>query len=118
MPAISTTQIEPDIVVVSIAGRLALGRECQQVEWAVDKLIDESMKKVVFDLSELNYMDSTGLGIIVMCRGKLETAGGELRVASMQPRILELMKMTHLNQIMQLYPTVADAADNFNISPR
>ena len=116
MPAISTTEIEPDIVVVSIGGRLALGRECQQVEWAVDKLIDERRKKVVFDLSELNYLDSTGLGIIVMCRGKLETAGGQLRVASPQPRILELMKMTRLDQIMTFYPTVADAADNFDIA--
>jgi anti-sigma B factor antagonist len=116
MPSISTTQLEPDIVVVSIGGRLALGRECQQVEWAVDKLIDESKKKVVFDLSELNYVDSTGLGIIVMCRGKMETAGGELRVASPQPRILELMKITHLDQIMHFYPTVAEAADNFDIA--
>jgi anti-sigma B factor antagonist len=116
MPAISTTQIEPDIVVMSISGRIALGRECQQVEWAVERLIEESRKKLVFDLSELNYVDSTGIGIIVMCRGKMKTAGGELRLASLQPRILELMKMTHLDQIMQFYPTVADAADNFDIS--
>jgi anti-sigma B factor antagonist len=116
MPDIRTTQIEPDIVVMHISGRIALGRECQHVEWAVEELIKASKKKVVFDLSDLAYADSTGIGILVMCRGKMKKAGGELRLASLQPRILELMKMTHLDQIMHFYPTAADAAENFDIS--
>jgi anti-sigma B factor antagonist len=116
MPQIRTTQIEPDIVVLQISGRIALGRECQQVEWAVEALINDSKKKAVFDLSELGYVDSTGIGIIVMCSGKMRAAGGELRLASLQPRILELMKMTHLDQVFHFYPTVPDAVENFDIS--
>ena len=116
MPELRTSQIEPDIVVVHIGGRITLGRECQQVEWAVETLISERKKKVVFDLSDLGYIDSTGIGIIVMCRGKMEAAGGELRLASLQPRILELMKMTHLDQIMQFYQTAAAAAANFDLA--
>jgi anti-sigma B factor antagonist len=83
---------------------------------AVEGLINENKKKVVFDLSGLNYLDSTGIGIIVMCSGKLKEAGGELRIASLQPRIAELMRITKLDQIMHFYPAAADAAEHFEIS--
>ena len=116
MPLIQTTQIEPDIVVVQITGRITLGRECQEVEWAVENLLNENRKKVVFDLKKLDYLDSTGIGIIVMCSGKIKAAGGELRLASLQPRIAELMKMTRIDQIIRFYPATADAVQNFEIA--
>ena len=117
MPQIQRKRIEPDIVLLEISGRITLGRECQDVEWAVEGLIRDSQKKVVFDLSELNYVDSSGIGIIVMCCGKMRAAGGEVRLASLQPRVAEVMKITKLDQIMHFYPTAAAAAENFDISP-
>ena len=117
MPQIQRKRIEPDIVLLEISGRITLGRECQDVEWAVEGLIRDSEKKVVFDLSDLHYVDSAGIGIIVMCCGKMRAAGGEVRLASLQPRIVEVMKITKLDQIMHFYPTAAAAAENFDISP-
>ena len=113
MPQIHRSQIEPDIVLMRISGRITLGRECQAVEWAVDDLIRDNTKKLVFDLSELEYVDSTGIGIIVTCSGKLAAAGGELRLACLHPRVAELMRITKLLQIMPIYPSVAAATDNF-----
>ena len=110
---IQQTPIERDIVLVQITGRLSLGRDCEDVEWAVDELIRENRKKVVFDLSELNYIDSMGVGILVMCSGKMTRAGGELRMASLQPRIAELMKITKLDQIFRFYPTATVAIEGF-----
>ena len=113
MPQIQKTHIEPDIVVLEIAGRITLGRECQLVEWAVDELIKSGQKKVVFDLTGLDYCDSTGIGIIVMCAGKMGAAGGQLKLASLQPRIAELMRVTKLHLIMTFYPSAAAAAESF-----
>jgi anti-sigma B factor antagonist len=110
---IDQTPVEPDIVLVQITGRLSLGRECEDLEWAVDELIRGNRRKVVFDLSALNYVDSMGVGILVMCSGKLKRAGGELRMASLQPRIAELMKITRLDQILCFYPTTAVAMEDF-----
>jgi anti-sigma B factor antagonist len=109
--------IESDIVLVKLFGRISLGRDCQDVEWAVDELIRDSRKKVVFDLTELDYLDSMGIGIIVMCCGRMKEAGGELRLASLQPRIADLMKMTRLDQIFRFYPTAAAAIEDFEIAP-
>jgi anti-anti-sigma factor len=113
---IERTQIEPDIVVLQISGRLTLGRECQYVEWAIDELVRDGRKKVVFDLSGLTYIDSAGVGIIVMCCGKMQAAGGELRLADLQPKVVEVMKVTKLDRIYTFYPTAAGAAENFDIS--
>ena len=81
---------------------------CSGVE---DDLIRDRRVKVVFDLSKVDYVDSTGIGILVMCWGRTKRAGGELRLASLQPRITELMQMTRLDQILLFYPTVASAID-------
>ena len=114
---IQQTPIDRDIMLIQVTGRLSLGRDCEDMEWAVDALIRENRKKVVLDLSELNYVDSMGVGILVMCSGKMTRAGGELRMASLQPRIAELMKITKLDQIFLLYPTAAAAIAQFEITP-
>ena len=113
MPTIEQKHIEPDVIVLEISGRITLGRECQAVEWAIDDLIRNSKKKVVFDLTGLEYVGSTGIGIIVTCSGKMSAAGGELKLASLMPRVAELMRITKLNQILSFYPTAAAAAESF-----
>ena len=81
MPEIQTKHLQPDIVVLEKTGRIPIGRECKQLEWAVDSLVREKRKKIIFDLTGLTHIDSTGIGIIVMSAGQMKEAGGELRVA-------------------------------------
>jgi anti-sigma B factor antagonist len=99
-------------VVLSMTGRITLGRDAQQVEWDVKKLLDADEKKIIFDLAGVEHIDSTGVGIIVMCTGKLKSAGGELRLAGTRPQIEKIFKLTSLDHILQLYSDVAAA--NFN----
>ena len=113
MLEIQTKQVPPDIVVLEIAGRITLGRESKQLEWAVESLVGEGRKKVIFDLSGVTGVDSTGIGIIVMSSGKLKKAGGELRVAAATAHVQEVMKMTNLDQIVALHATTAAATAGF-----
>jgi anti-sigma B factor antagonist len=113
MLEIQTKQVPPDIVVLEIAGRITLGRESKQLEWAVESLVGEGRKKVIFDLSGVTSVDSTGIGIIVMSSGKLKKAGGELRVAAASPHVQEVMKMTNVDQIVGLHATTAAATAGF-----
>jgi len=113
MLEIRTKQLAPDIVVLEIAGRITLGRESKQLEWAVESLVGEGRKKVIFDIAGVTNVDSTGIGIIVMSSGKLKKAGGELRVAGASAHVGEVMKMTNVDQIVVLHPTTAAAAAGF-----
>ncbi len=113
MLEIQTKQLAPDIVVLEITGRITLGRESKQLEWAVENLVGEGRKKVILDIAGVTNVDSTGIGIIVMSSGKLKKAGGELRVAGASPHVGEVMKMTNVDQIVVLHPTTAAAAAGF-----
>jgi anti-sigma B factor antagonist len=117
VPDITKRLVEPDVTVVEVSGRIALGRECQVVEWTVEELLRSNRKKMVFDLSRLDYVDSTGLGILVMCVGKVDAAGGELRLASLQPRVENLMRISKLHRIMTFYPDVTTALEGFAAQP-
>src|SRR5271166_7190952 len=110
---IQTKHLQPDIVVLEIAGRITLGRESKQLEWAVETLVGEGRKKVIFDIAGVTNVDSTGIGIIVMSSGKLKKAGGELRVAGATAHVHDVLKMTNVDQIVILHPTTAAAAAGF-----
>jgi anti-anti-sigma factor len=101
--------IEPDTVVVEIVGRIVAGPECQQIEWLISDLLSQDERKIIFDISGVSHIDSTGVGIIVMCFGKMKKAGGDLRVAGARGIVEEVLKMTKVDRIISLYPTPAAA---------
>jgi len=113
MLKIEKKDLQPDIVVLEIAGRITLGTDSKQLEWALESLIAEGRRKVIFDMSNVTYVDSTGIGIIVMSAGRMKTAGGELRVAGAIAHVEDVLKMTNVNQIVVLHPTTVAAASNF-----
>ena len=80
---IQTTRVEPDIVVVHLSGSITSGPESQAVvEPLVRDLLNQSEKKLIFDLTGVEETDSTGLKIIIHCFLAARTAGAELRLAS------------------------------------
>jgi anti-sigma B factor antagonist len=113
MLEIQTKQLPPDIVVLEINGRITLGMDSKQLEWAVDKLVGEGRKKVIFDLSGVTHIDSTGIGIIMMSAGQVKKAGGELRGAGASGHVEQVLKMTKVDQIVSLHPTTVAAAAGF-----
>lgn len=113
MLEIQNKQIEPDILVVQIAGRITMGRECKHLEWATDSFIRDAHKKVVFDLAGVTHIDSTGIGIIMMSAGQLKEVGGQLRVAGAKGHVEEVLKMTNVDKVIGLHPSVEAAAESF-----
>ncbi len=113
MLEIQTRHLEPDIVVLEITGRI-IGRECKQLELAADSLVHEKQeKKIIFDLSGVTHLDSTGVGTIVMFAGQLKQAGGELRLAGANKHIEHLLKVTSIDKLVSWKPTVDEAASSF-----
>jgi anti-sigma B factor antagonist len=114
---IEKRRVGADVIVLGLAGRITLGLECQEVEWQVEDLLKEHQKKIIFDFSEVKYLDSTGVGILVMCSGKVKQAGGELRIVGAQGIVEQTLKMTRVDQIVTLYATVEAAAENLATGP-
>jgi len=113
MLEIQTKHVQPDIVVLELTGRITIGRDCKQLEWAVENLVKEGRKKVIFDLAAVSNVDSTGIGIMVMSACQMKKTGGELRVAGANGHVEQVLKMTNVDQIVALHPTAAAAAAGF-----
>ena len=106
-------QLSPELCQLEFVGKLLMGNEAKQVEWNVSELLVAGVKKVIFDLSLVDGIDSTGVGIIVMCQAKLQKAGGSLRLAGAQGIVLETLQMTHVDRLVPMFPTVKEAAQDF-----
>lgn len=113
MLEIQTRHVQPDIVVLEISGRITIGRDCKQIEWATEKLLREQKKKVIFDLSGVTHIDSTGVGILVMSAGQLKNAGGELRVAGAKGHVNDVLRLTNVHQILAVHDSTPAAAASF-----
>jgi anti-anti-sigma factor len=107
---IETRKMDSGVAVVTVSGRLVLGRDVERLETVIDQLLKQDQKRFVFDLSTLDYADSSGIGTLVACLTHIKKAGGELRMAGANARMLRLFQMTGVNHLMSMYPTVTDAS--------
>ncbi len=111
---VQTRSIEPDIVVVEFAGRLTLAsEESDRIESQLNKLLREHPGKLIFDLSGVERIDSTGLGILVYCFPVARRAGGRLRLVDARGAVQKEFAATRLDRIIRVYPTVEAACQAF-----
>ena len=109
---ISHSVVDPNIQVVAVSGRFTIGEESLEAERIMDGLLAKKERRFVFDLSQVDFIDSSCLGILVNCLRKAKAAGGELRVVT-SPRVEGIIKVVRLNTILPLYASMAPACENF-----
>ena len=114
MPGSKTRKVEPDLTVVELTGHLNLGNELMSVETAVKRLIDEGARKLVIDVTRLEYIDSAGIGMLVACNGQMDRAGGKMRVAGAQGTVAKSFEVVHMDRITSLDPDVDAALRNIS----
>ena len=109
--SIERKDLDPGIVVLQLSGRIVLGNDAKTVEWKVDELLKQNCKRVIFDLSRVTILDSTGVGIVVMCFARIKKAGGSLRIAGASGTVEQTLRMTNVDRLISLDSTVAAAAE-------
>ena len=113
---IDRKQIPPDIAVLEMNGRIVLGNTSRDVELKLSEVLAAQMKKIIFDVSGITMLDSTGIGILVVCQGKIGKSGGKLHIAGASGLVEDILKVTNVDKILQLFPTVNEAAADFQES--
>jgi anti-sigma B factor antagonist len=110
---IERKHIPPDIALVELTGRIILGNNSREVELLVAELLRENVKKIVFDLKGVTMLDSTGVGILVVCQGKLAKEGGQLHVAGATGVVQDILQTTNVGKLVPLFSTVDEAVKDF-----
>jgi anti-sigma B factor antagonist len=113
MLEIKTSHLEPDITVLEINGKITIGRDCKQLEWATENLVRDQQRKIILDITHVTQIDSTGIGIIVMSAAQVKNSGGELRIAGANGHVEQVLRMTSLEKVVPLHPTITAASANF-----
>ena len=109
MPGSKIRQVEPGLTVVELTGHLHVGNELMTVEASVKGVIDEGARKLVIDVAGLDYIDSAGIGMLVACNGRIEKAGGKMRVSGAQGSVAKTFEVVHMDRITSLDPDLDSA---------
>jgi anti-sigma B factor antagonist len=96
------------IVLAKCAGRIVEGSESSLLQQEVDSLLDES-PYVVLHLSDIDFIDSSGLGLLVRLLNRARLAGGDLRICAAPPRVKEILRVTRLETILPPYESAETA---------
>ena len=96
------------IALMTCAGRIVEGSESALLRQKVGAQVDE-MPFVVLDLSGIEFIDSSGLGVIVGLLNRAHLAGGDLRLCAVPPRLKEILRVTRLDKILISHESAAEA---------
>lgn len=104
---------ENGIMVIEPKGKIMGGPESTELHDLLHDLIDQGKKSVVIDLSRVDWMNSTGLGLLISGLTTLRKSGGELKLANVTDKIQSLLTITKLVTIFKSFDTVDEAVRSF-----
>jgi anti-sigma B factor antagonist len=102
-----------DVVIISLAGKIMGGPEAAEINDKINQLMDEGKLKVIIDLKEVEWMNSSGLGILIDAVTVLKNNNGALRLVNVSDRIQNLLKITKLNTVFDVRDSMDEAKQSF-----
>jgi anti-anti-sigma factor len=104
--------VREGVDILSLKGRLTVG-EASSVREKVTAVIAAGNVNVLLNLEHVEYIDSTGLGAMVICFTSLKKAGGALKLVNPNKRNVELLLLTKLHTIFEVFADEQDAVNSF-----
>ena len=101
------------VVILDMKGRLVVGEPSVRLREALNQEVAQGHKNIVMNLEEVDYIDSTGLGCMVICYTTLQKTGGVLKLLKLNRRNIELLLLTKLSTIFEIFNDEQDAINSF-----
>jgi anti-sigma B factor antagonist len=101
------------ITILDMKGRITVGPEATALREKVAALSSAGAPNIVFNLGDVDYIDSTGLGALVMCATSARKSGGNVKLLNLNRRNIELLVMTKIATVFDLYTDEQDAVNSF-----
>jgi anti-sigma B factor antagonist len=102
-----------DVTVVDISGRITLGEGSSVIRDEMHVLTDQGNKKVLLNLADVTYIDSSGIGELVSGYTTMTNAGGTLKLLNLTKRAKDLLQITKLYTVFDVYEDEAHAVRSF-----
>ena len=101
------------IILLDMKGRITAGPEVAALRAIIEQLSEKQGQKVVLNLHAIDFIDSTGLGAMVMCYTRLQRVNGVAKLAYLNRRNLELLLLTKIDTIFEVFDDETEAINSF-----
>jgi len=102
-----------DIVILELSGKIMGGPDASLLNDKLHELVEAGKIKVVVDLGKVNWMNSSGLGILIGAMTTIKNNNGELKLANVTERIKSLFIITKLITVFESFESVEEAVESF-----
>jgi anti-sigma B factor antagonist len=110
---LSTRQVG-DVTVMDVAGRITLGEGSSALRDALRELVGKNQKKILLNLGEVSYIDSSGIGELVSGFTTVTNSGGNLKLLNLNKRVKDLLQITKLYTVFDVHEDEAGAIRSFS----
>jgi anti-sigma B factor antagonist len=107
------TRKKGDVVIVDFQGRLAVGVGEEMLPRLIEQILNEGTRKILLNLSEMDYIDSNGLGELVQSLKTSKRFGASLRLLKPQDRVKKTLRLTNLLPMFSVYDSETEAIKSF-----
>jgi anti-sigma B factor antagonist len=101
------------IALMDLKGRITIGDEASAFRAAVETQAAQPGTRLLLNLLDVDYVDSTGLGALVMCSTRIRNANGVTKLVNVNRRNIELILMTKIDSIFEVFDDETDAINSF-----
>jgi anti-sigma B factor antagonist len=102
-----------DVFVIALTGKIMGGEDTTSFYEAVNSAVAENKKKVVLDLQGVDWMNSSGLGMLIAGSARLTNVAGVMKLARPNEIVAKLLTLNKLDQILEIHPSITAAASSF-----
>jgi len=107
------TRTVGDVQILDCSGKITLGEGTMAIRNKVREVLKEGGKKIILNLSDVNYIDSSGIGELVSTFTTVTNAGGQLKLLNLTKKIQELLAITKLLTVFSVYQSDQEAVASF-----
>ena len=102
-----------DVTILDMDGKITIGEGSVALRSAVRRLIEENKKKILLNLANVGYVDSSGIGELVSSFTTVQREGGQLKLLKLTQKIRDLLGITKLLTVFDFYDQESDALNSF-----
>jgi anti-sigma B factor antagonist len=102
-----------DVSVVDVAGRITLGEGSSALRDTIREMVGKNHKKILLNLGEVSYIDSSGIGELVSGFTSVTNSGGQLKLLNLNKRVKDLLQITKLYTVFDVHESEATAIRSF-----
>jgi anti-sigma B factor antagonist len=102
-----------DVIVLHLQGPITLGEGTKKFRSLIQETLEAGKKKILLNLSEVYYMDSSGLGELMAAYNTANRLGGKLKLMKLSPRVKDLVQLTKVYQVFEVFNDESSAVRSF-----